>query len=139
MSALKWVIPPLFLATAVAYEIRTSAFQSRMLAFYSRKLTYTVGQRSSRSIVFPKDGPFDVARGYTRISEFEERLRHGGFDVVEQARFSSDLARIVRIGLGDTKPDRRPAIRILVAFRDFRQLRRGPADRRAVASFHREP
>src|SRR5213596_1987384 len=41
------MIPQFLLATAVAYEIRTSAFQSRMLAFYSRKLTYTVGQGSS--------------------------------------------------------------------------------------------
>ena len=88
-----------FLIAAVAFELRSSVVQSRLLSFVSSRLTYTVGSGASPRIVFPRNGPFDVRHGYARIPGFERRLTNQGYRVVEQARFSSALALATRAGL----------------------------------------
>ncbi len=101
-----WIVILLAVTGAGVHELNTSSLQSRLLAFYSSRLVYQVTPGVSRRIVFPKDGPFDVRRGYTRLPDFEERLLGQGFSVKEQATFSRDLARIAALGV--TPPYREP-------------------------------
>ncbi len=102
-----WILALILSAAgAVAFEINTSKLQSRILSFYSGKLTYEVKAGPSPSIVFPKDGPFDIRRGYTFIPDFQDRLAKKGFAVVNQASFSEELAKLANWGV--TPPDREP-------------------------------
>jgi membrane peptidoglycan carboxypeptidase len=95
------------LVWAVVYEMRTSALQSRLLAYYAGRMSFRVEQGPSDSIVFPTAGPLDQRRGYTLIPEFEKRLASRGFSVFEQARFSPEMLRIARWGIAP--PYREPA------------------------------
>lgn len=92
---------------AVVHEVNTSTLQARILSSYSSKLVYEVKPGPAQRIVFPKDGPFDVRRGYTRIPKFERRLQSEGFVIHEQSNFSKELARIAAWGI--TPPYREPA------------------------------
>jgi hypothetical protein len=87
------------LTCVVVYEIRTSAFQSRLLSFFAQQMTYTLGSGPSSTVAFPKVGPFNLRHGYAHIPDFQRRLESGGFSVTEQAHFSRWLARIVRWGI----------------------------------------
>lgn len=101
-----WLVILLAVTGAGVHELNTSSLQARVLAFYSGKLVYEVKPGPSQRIIFPKDGPFDVRRGYTRLPEFENRLLTEGFSVEEQATFSRDLARLAAWGI--TPPYREP-------------------------------
>jgi hypothetical protein len=90
----------------VVHEVNTSDLQARILTSYSSRLVYQVRPGPSERIVFPKDGPFDVRRGYTQLPDFEKRLLSRGFVIKEQANFSHDLARIAELGI--TPPFREP-------------------------------
>ncbi|NLT65829.1 MAG: glycosyl transferase family 51 [Acidobacteria bacterium] len=84
---------------AFLYEARTSALQSWILSSYAQKMSYRVEPGPSPRILFPRHGPFDVRAGYTRIPEFEKRLRKAGYEVTEQVRFSPELQRVARWGI----------------------------------------
>ena len=90
----KGLLCTLLVVGLAAYEMRTSAIQSRILSYYAKQMSYTVEKGPSSGIVFPKGGPFNVRRGYTRIPEIERRLESEGFRVIEQARFSRPLLRV---------------------------------------------
>jgi membrane peptidoglycan carboxypeptidase len=94
-------------AWAAGYEARTSALQAFLLSRYAARLSYSVEAGPSSRIVFPRGGPFNEQRGYTRLPEFERRLLAQGFTVKEQARISADLAWLV--GWGVPPPYREPA------------------------------
>ena len=83
-------------AVVVYYEAQTSALQSFFLSRYVSKVSYEVGPGSSRAIAFPVGGPFDRRRGYSLIAEFQDRLQARGYQVVEQARQSAEMARLRR-------------------------------------------
>ncbi len=96
---LKWILIPMFIASPLIYEMRTSAFSSRILSSYARKMSYKVQPGPSHNIIFPKHGPFDLRTGYALIPDFERRLRATGYRVTEQARFSPELERAARWGI----------------------------------------
>ncbi len=102
----KWLSAAVAIAACIAYEMHTSALESRILSYYAEKLTYSVEAGSSDQIIFPKSGPLDEARGYTRIPAIAKRLGAQGFKVKAQARFSSELARIARWGIAPPYRDR---------------------------------
>ena len=93
-------------AFTLIFEMRTAAFQSRILHLFDRRLTYTVESGPSSRIVFPKVGPFNLQRGYVQIPEYEGRLESRGFEVAQQSRFSPTLASLSRWGI--TPPYREP-------------------------------
>ena len=93
-------------ALFVVWEFQTSNVQARILSALASKLTYTVELGSSPAIVFPKQGPWDERRGYTRVVEFSRRLERQGYRVVSQARFSKPLAFIARTGVTPPQPER---------------------------------
>ncbi len=88
-APLLWILFGLLAAGGMLLEMRTSAVQSWMLSYIAGRMTYSVEPGPSTRIDFPKEGPFDEVRGYTRIPDFEERLKNSSFRVVEQARFPS--------------------------------------------------
>ena len=114
-SIWKWLKRIAIVALVVGapiYEIRTSALQSRLLSYYARKLSYSVQPGPSTRIHFPKGGPFDTARGYSRIADFQRRLEQRGFRVSEQSRFSPELEWIASLGIAP--PYREPTAAGLV-------------------------
>jgi len=103
---------------AIAYnELHTSAIQSRLLSRFAASLSYEIQPGPSPDIAFPRGGPFDVQRGYSRLGDFGRRLESAGYRVVEQARQSPGTARAVRWGI--TPPYREPAVAALIV-RDSR-------------------
>lgn len=128
------------LAAGIVYEARTSALQSRALSRWAAALTYRTEPGPSPSVIFPRDGPFDVRRGYALLPEFRRRLEQAGWTVTEQARFSPALSRAVAWGIhppyreppasglvlrgsgGETLYDARPSGQMLASFEDVPPL-----------------
>ena len=104
----KWLVLLLLGALMVAlmiYEIRSSALQSRLLSHFARQMTYRIEPGVSPSIVFPKQGPFNLRYGYSQLPDFQQRLETQGFTVNQQARFSPQLERITRWGITPPYPE----------------------------------
>ncbi len=89
----------ILLLAVIGYELRTSYFQASFLPKYAEKLTYSVTPGPSRDIVFPKQGPFNERRGYTRLSEFQRILESEHYTVTEQASFSPELVKMAKQGM----------------------------------------
>jgi len=105
---------------AVCYvELQTSAIQSLLLSRYAARLSWEIQPGPSPRIVFPRGGPSDAERGYSRLDEFARRLEATGYRVIEQARQSAEAAQSVRWGI--TPPYREPVGTGLV-IRDARGL-----------------
>src|SRR5215471_9205499 len=98
-------IIPILVATGF-YEKRTSALQARVFSAVARRLTYEVTQGASSRIVFPEGGPFNEARGYSKIPRFAQELVDRRFHIAAQSLFSADLERLSRLGI--TPPYREP-------------------------------
>lgn len=96
---LLWLVALLALIGTIAYEIRTSALQSRLFSYWARHITYRIEAGPSPSIVFPHDGPFNLRLGYSRIPAFQNQLEQKGFHVAAQARFSPVLGQTARWGI----------------------------------------
>jgi membrane peptidoglycan carboxypeptidase len=90
----------------VVYEIRTSTFQAWLLVHCSRWLSYELGVGPSPLIAFPRNGPYDERLGYSGIPAFQSYLEAREFQVVEQARVSPALGRLIRWGI--SPPYREP-------------------------------
>jgi membrane peptidoglycan carboxypeptidase len=106
-----WLFWALLFTTGVLgvfYEIETSMMQSQVFSYVVRKMTYSIQPGPSLSVVFPKDGPLNIRRGYTRIEEFQARLENQGYRVQEQARFSPYLAKLTEWGI--SPPYRDPGL-----------------------------
>jgi membrane peptidoglycan carboxypeptidase len=95
----KWILIALLIGIPVVYELRTSAFSSRILSSYASKMSYRMGPGPSPNIVFPEHGPFDVRTGYALIPDFERRLHSMGYKTTAQARFSPELERAAKWGI----------------------------------------
>ncbi len=97
----KWLVRGLvftLLILSFVYEFRTSALQSRVFSYIARHMSYGLEPGASSRIVFPKDGPFNLRRGYSYLPAFQERLKEHGFSVTEQNRFSLLLATMAAWG-----------------------------------------
>jgi membrane peptidoglycan carboxypeptidase len=87
------------LALSLIWEAQTSSLQSWLFGRWSATLNYTIGPGPSPQMAFPVSGPFDQRRGYTRIPAFRDSLEARGYQITEQARQSSALARLIRSGI----------------------------------------
>lgn len=96
-----------FVIGLIFFEIRTSTLEAWLLARLSRKLSYEIGPGPSPRVVFPQAGPYDERHGYAQIPQFESRLLEHHFRIVEQARISPALSRLMRWGIAP--PYREPA------------------------------
>lgn len=91
---------------AVLVEVRTSWLQARFLSDYAHRVRYNIAPGASNEIVFPGEGPSNERRGYVEIPRFRSRLEAAGYDVAEQARFSSEMIWLAQQGV--TPPFRLP-------------------------------
>lgn len=90
---------------AIWNEMHTSFFQSRYLAEYAAKLSYSIEEEETQNIVFPEGGPFNKRHGYSRMPEFIHRLEARNYQVVEQASFSPELLEITKRGVTPPYPE----------------------------------
>ena len=60
---------------------------------------YTAGARLKLAFWYPDAGPYDVRLGHARLGDFVGRLSQSGYEVKQQARLSSQLARLSGWGL----------------------------------------
>ena len=108
---LRWVFWPLVvlsIATAIGYELRTSALQAWLLPRYTAKIQYELGDGPSERIAFPRTGPFDERLGYSHLADFQSRLEQRGFEIERQAVVSPELARLLDWGVAP--PYREPVV-----------------------------
>lgn len=98
MKPILWVTLPVALALGIWFEGETSSAQSRLLASYADRLTYTVGEGPTEAVRYPKEGPFDERLGYVRLPALINRLQQSGMQVEQQAAFSPELLRYVDAG-----------------------------------------
>ena len=126
------------IAVFAVWEFQTSTVQARLLSAFASTLTYTVELGSSPRIVFPKDGPWDERRGYTRVVDFSRRLERQGYRVVSQARFSPPLAFAARRGV--TPPQAQPTnVGLVICGADGDTLYDAARDAAAYRSFNQIP
>ena len=90
------------------WETQTGILESQFLSHWAKGMRFYIQPGPADQVVFPKSGPADVRRGYTRIPEFTRNLESRGFRVAEQARFSPALSLAAKFGI--SPPYREPAI-----------------------------
>ncbi len=90
------------------WETSTGILESHLFSHWAKGMTFYIQSGPTDGVVFPRGGPTDVRRGYTRIPEFTRALEGQGFRVAEQARFSPALAMAARFGI--SPPYREPAV-----------------------------
>jgi membrane peptidoglycan carboxypeptidase len=90
----------------IHWETTTGVLESHLLSHWAKGMTFYI-QPGPTNVVFPRGGPTDVRRGYTRIPEFTRMLESRGYRVAEQARFSPALAMAAKFGI--SPPYREPA------------------------------
>ncbi len=120
------------------YEVRTSALEAWLLSRYAAGLSWRVAPGPSPSIAFPRRGPFDERRGYTRLPEWERQLVGRGWRIVAQARQSAGTVRLVAWGV--SPPYAEPAVTgLVVRAADGRTLYDARPDGGAFARFDDVP
>ncbi|RJQ84726.1 MAG: glycosyl transferase family 51 [Desulfobacteraceae bacterium] len=88
----------LFLA-CLSEEMRTSLFQSKLLAPIATKITYRIAKGPSSRPVQAPAGPYDQRLGYTRLPEFSARLQAQAYTIYAQAEVSDEMHQVVQKGI----------------------------------------
>ncbi len=86
------------LGWGIAAETRTSFLEFRIFSDLARELTFSVGSGPSKTILFPKGGPYDQRLGYAELPNFVRALGEDHFIVARQARWSPSLEHFVEDG-----------------------------------------
>jgi hypothetical protein len=68
----------LIVAASLAYELKTSTVQARLVAYYASQLYYELVPGVSPRIVFPASGPFDQRRVHSSLPVFLKRATGQG-------------------------------------------------------------
>src|SRR4051812_44756440 len=89
------------------WETTTGILESHLFSHWAKGMTFYIQPGPAAGVIFPRGGPADVRRGYTRIPEFTRMLESRGFRVAEQARFSPALEMAAKFGI--SPPYREPA------------------------------
>jgi len=95
----RWWIVLLALAALGFVEIHTSLLQSWIATYVNERVSYKLAPGPSPSIAFPRPGPFDERRGYSRIAALQARLQSQGYRLTQQARQSEMLRDLIRRGI----------------------------------------
>ena len=88
----------LMVGVGVAFELRSSMLQARLLSRMAGGMSYSVRQGPAQSPHFPVAGPYDERLGYTGIPKFVERLGQEGFKVSHQAQPNTELSDFIARG-----------------------------------------
>src|SRR5579871_6223474 len=101
ISLLRWGLAVSVLVAAawlVAYETRTSGFESQLFTDLDGKMNAASQPGPSRAIRYPKSGPYDERLGYTQLPDFITALTAHRYGIDAQARWSPAMARFVGLG-----------------------------------------
>src|ERR1043166_8727894 len=94
-----WCAGLLTLIALAVIEIRTSFLQSWIFTRTNKRVHFELASGRSPAIVFPRSAPFDDRRGYSKIPGFQSRLESQGYRVVQQARQSKTMMKLVNRGI----------------------------------------
>ncbi len=97
-----WVI----LAAVLVFELKTSYWQSIYLTKVASEATYRLEKGANPEPFFPKYGPYDQRLGYTKIKGMTDNLTTNGFEVTEQARFSTRFKQLADMGIFPPYPEK---------------------------------
>ena len=96
----------LLLGGALAFELKTSYWQSIYLTKVASQATYRLEKGPNPEPFFPKYGPYDQRLGYTKIQGMTDNLTANGFQIIEQARFSSRFKELADLGIFPPYPEK---------------------------------
>ena len=94
-----WLAVVLIVAACLFVEIQTSLLQSWFFTSTNERLFYTLKNGPSREIVFPRAGPFDERRGYSKLPAFQTRLESQAYRVTKQMRQSETMLTLLERGI----------------------------------------
>lgn len=83
----------------VAYELRSSGMQAKVLARIAGEMTYEMGTGPSHAIRFPDTGPYDLRLGYAHLPSFIDSLEANGYAISAQARVSRRFTTLLDRGV----------------------------------------
>src|ERR1044071_3692169 len=90
----------------VFIEFQTSALQSWFFTSTNRRVFYKLAQGASHEISFPRPGPFDERKGYSKLPVFQTRLTSEGYQIIEQARQSETMLTLLEHGVSPPYAER---------------------------------
>lgn len=96
----------MILAAVLVFELKTSYWQSIYLTKVASEATYRLERGPNPEPFFPKYGPYDQRLGYTKIKGMTDNLTTNGFQVTEQARFSSRFKQLADMGIFPPYPEK---------------------------------
>jgi len=123
---------------AAGLELRTAALEARVLAKIASDMKYTVEPGPSGRIVFPRGGPLDERRGYSRLPDFSKRLESRGFRITAQAVHSPALAMASRFGIAPPYSEA-PVAGLVIKGEDGKPIYDATAGRGGLATFEDVP
>ena len=82
---------------ALVVELKTSFLQSLFFRSLDSNISYKLQEGPSKTIEYPKAGPYDWTLGYARLPELLQHLQAGGYRVDAQTR-GSELASLLNHG-----------------------------------------
>jgi len=94
-----WLGIFLLIAGAMFIEVQTSVLQSWFFTSTNARLFYTLKDGRSEEILFPRSGPFDERRGYSKITAFQTKLEYQGYRVTKQVRQSETMLTLLDRGI----------------------------------------
>jgi hypothetical protein len=101
-----WLGIFLLICAGIFAEIQTSALQSWFFTSTNERLYYKVENGRSEEIIFPRSGPFDERRGYSKLPSFQTKLEAQGYRVTQQARQSETMLTLLERGVSPPYPER---------------------------------
>jgi membrane peptidoglycan carboxypeptidase len=122
----------------IGAEMRTSWLQSRVLSALAGRLSYAVAPGPSDAIRFPHAGPYNDRLGYSRLPDFNARLKAAGYRIDAQARSSRLALTLADLGLYPVYPEKTQA-GLWIVGRDGRPLFSSQYPGRAYATFEAIP
>ena len=96
----------LVLCLAVFIEFQTSLLQSWIFTSTNERLFYSLEDGPSKVIAFPRAGPFDERRGYSKVPLFETRLTAQNYRITQQVRQSETMLTLEEHGVSPPYPER---------------------------------
>lgn len=94
------------LVGAVAWEMHSSYWQSRLFSRLASESRYAVQPGPGEAMRFPGPGPFDERLGYTTLPQAIQRLQGQSFVITAQARQSPRLQALLDQGLFPPYPEK---------------------------------
>ena len=84
---------------AIVYELKTNEMEATFFSWFSQDINWEVNNGKSNRIVFPLNGPYDIAMGYSRLPDFQKQLDDAGYVISRQARQSRKIQSLLKKGI----------------------------------------